>query len=398
LQSDRRAWLIVIVAVIILAITYGFLPKPVPVETAEVKRGYMRVDIEEEGKTRVMDRYVISAPVSGFALRIDFVVGDMLSKGQTITALEPLRSSVLDPRSRAEAEARVSAAEAALNSAKENTSAAQASAGFAKKGLSRIENLFKEELATQENLDAAETESHRTEAALRSSEFTVKVAQYELEAARTALKYSAADDGTGNAEKVLIKAPVNGSVLKVIHESEGVVNQGQPLIEIGDSRALEIEVDVLSADAVKIRPGTTVLFDRWGGDKPLKGVVRSVEPAGFTKISALGVEEQRVLVICDIVSPPEEWSRLGDSYRVEASFILWEDNNVLQVPTSALFRFNEGWVVFVYSDKKAELRQVQIGNRNGLRAEIVSGLSEGDSVITHPDSSIEDGAKVKLRK
>jgi len=186
--------------------------------------------------------------------------------------------------------------------------------------------------------------------------------------------------------------------LKVNNKSEGVVSQGQPLIEIGNPESLEIEVDVLSADAVKIKRGTSVLFERWGGDTPLKGKVRTVEPAGFTKISALGVEEQRVLVISDIVSPPEEWSRLGDSYRVEASFILWEDNNVLQVPSSALFRYDDGWAVFAFAAGKAELRKVVLGHRNGLIAEIISGLSEGDTVITHPDSSIKDGVKVKLRK
>lgn len=398
MHSRRRTGLIIVVAIIILAIAYGFLPKPVPVETAKATRGYMRVVIEEEGKTRVRDRYVISAPVSGFALRIDLKVGDIVSKGQAITVLEPLRSTVLDPRSRAEAKARVSAAEAALNSAKENVRAAKASAVFAKKNLERIRALFKDGLVSQENLDEAETRTHRTEAALNSSQFSVEVTRHELEAARTALKYSAANNQTGYAEKVAIKTPVSGSVLKINHKSEGVVNQGQPLIEIGDPRALEIEVDVLSADAMKIKPGTTVLLERWGGDKPLRGKVRTIEPAGFTKISALGVEEQRVLVISDIVSPRGEWSRLGDGYRVEAGFILWEDNNVLQVPSSSLFHLNDGWAVFVYTNGKARLREVTPGYRNGLRAEIKSGITEGEIVITHPDSSIEDGAKVKLRK
>lgn len=390
--------MIIFTAVIILAIGYGFIPKPVPVETAEVTRGYMRVVVEEEGKTRVKNRYLVSAPVSGFALRITPDVGDAVSKGQSITVIEPLRSALLDPRSRAEAEALIAAAGAALNSAKENARAAKAGAVFAQKELGRIGKLFEEGLAPRQHLDEAETETYRTDAALHAAEFSVEVAQYELEAARTALKYSAANAESQYAEKVIITSPVNGSVLKVNHESEGVVSQGQALIEIGDSRALEVEVDVLSADAVKIMRGTPALFERWGGDTPLRGEVRIVEPAGFTKISALGVEEQRVLVISDIVSSPKEWSRLGDGYRIETSFILWEDDNVLQVPASALFRYEDGWTVFVFADGKAELRTVKTGYVNGLRAEIVSGLSEGDIVITHPDSSIEDGMKVKLRE
>ncbi len=390
--------MIIVVAVIVLAIIYGFIPKPVSVETAKAQQGYMRVVIDEEGKTRVADRFVVSAPVSGFALRISLDVGARVNKDQTITVIEPLRPAVLDPRSRAEAKAHVSAAEASLNSAKEHTMSAKASASLALKDLKRINTLFKDELVTQENLDRAETEANRSEASLRSSEFSVKVAEHEMEAARTALKYSAADSEMRYAEKVVINTPVDGNILKVHHESEGVVNQGQPLIEIGNPGNLEIEVDVLSADAVKIKPGTPVIFERWGGDNPLKGKVITVEPAGFTKISALGVEEQRVLVISDIISPREEWSGLGDGYRVEASFILWEDDNILQVPSSALFRYENGWAVFAFNAGKAQLKKVEIGNRNGLSAEIVSGLSEGDMVITHPDSSIADGVKVKTRK
>jgi HlyD family secretion protein len=398
MQSRRRLILYGIAAVIIFAIVYGFMPKPVLVETAEVKKGYMRVAIEEEGKTRVMNRFIVSAPVAGFALRIDLDIGDPVSKGDRITELEPLRPSVLDPRSRAEAKARVAAAEASLLAAKENAQAVKADAELAKKEVERIRQLFKDSLVTQEKLDMAEADMHRTDASLRSSEFAVEVASYEKEAALTALKYSAAREQKTDTEKVAIKAPVSGRVLKINHESEGVVSGGEALIEIGDPRALEVEVDVLSADAVRIRPGTPVIFERWGGDKPLKGKVRVIEPAGFTKISALGVEEQRVLVISDIVSPPEEWMQLGDGYRVEAGFTLWEDDNVLQIPSSALFRAGSNWAVFVIKNGKAQLRTVQTGYRNGLSARIVSGLSEGEIVIPHPDNSIKDGTPVRPRK
>ena len=359
-----------------------------------VKKEYMKVEIEEEGRTRVMNRFIVSAPVAGYALRIDLDVGDLANKGDAVTQLEPLRSNVLDPRSRAEAKARVSAAGASLMATKENALVAKADSEFTQKEVERVRTLHKDGLVSQEKLDAADAEALSREAALRSSEFSVEVAQYELEAANTALKYSAAMDPAEYAEKVLIKSPVSGYVLKVNHESEGVVQAGEALVEIGDPKMLEVEVDVLSADAVRIRPGTPVLFERWGGDKPLKGKVRVVEPTGFTKISALGVEEQRVLVISDIISPPEEWAQLGDGYRVEAGFILWESEEILQVPSSALFRYEEGWAVFVMKNKKALLRKVDLGRRNGMSAQVLSGLIEGDMVITHPDSSIEDGTSI----
>jgi HlyD family secretion protein len=382
----RKTGLIIIVAFIIAAIVHGFMPGSVSVETVKVKKGYMKVEIEEEGRTRVMNRFIVSAPVAGYALRIDMAVGDLVNKGDTITRLEPLRSNVLDPRSRA-------AAEASIMAAKENALAAKADSEFTRKELERVQFLYKDGLVSQEKLDSANAEALSREAALRSSEFSVKVAQYELEAANTALKYSTMDPYE-YPDKVLINSPVSGHVLKVNHESEGVVQAGESLVEIGDPKMLEIEVDVLSADAVRIIPGTPVLFKRWGGERPLKGTVRVVEPTGFTKISALGVEEQRVLVISDIISPAKEWTQLGDGYRVEAGFILWEAKGVLQVPSSALFRYEDGWAVFVVKGKKALLRKVGLGRRNGLNAQVVSGLIEGDTVITHPDSSIEDSTSV----
>ncbi|GBE04277.1 macrolide export protein MacA [bacterium BMS3Abin09] len=387
MQIPRKTGLIIIAALIIAAIIYGFLPKPVSVETVNIKKGYMKVDIEEEGRTRVMNRFIVSAPVAGYALRINLNVGDLVNKGDAITQLEPLRSNVLDPRNRA-------AAEASIKAAKANALAAKADSEFAQKELDRTKALYKDGLVSEEKLDAANAEALGRGAALRSSEFSVEVAQYELEAADTALKYSTALETGEQMEKVMIKSPVSGYVLKVNHESEGVVQGGEALVEIGDPKMLEVEVDVLSADAVRIRPGTPVLFERWGGESPLKGKVRVVEPTGFTKISALGVEEQRVLVISDIISPPEEWKALGDGYRVEAGFILWEAEGVLQVPSSALFRYDDGWAVFVMKGKKALLRKVDLGRRNGLSAQVISGLIEGDTVITHPDSSIKNGTSV----
>jgi HlyD family secretion protein len=222
----------------------------------------------------------------------------------------------------------------------------------------------------------------------------VQVAEYDLEAARTALRYSAADDG--GHQIVPVRSPVSGNVLALLHESEGVVAPGEALIEVGDPALLEVEVEVLSSDAVRIAAGTAVRFERWGGEGELEGVVRMVEPVGFTKVSALGVEEQRVRVVVDFASPREQWERLGDQYRVEAVFIVWRGEDVLSVPSSALFRQGDGWATFVVEGETAVLRSVQPGRSSGLRTEIVSGLSVGETVVVHPDSSLQDGSPVEV--
>jgi HlyD family secretion protein len=393
----RRVVVITIIAFVILAVAYGFMPRPVPVDVVKATRGPLRVTIDEEGKTRVKDRFVVSAPVSGYMRRLELDVGNQVSKGQTIIALEPVRSRVLDPRSRAEAKATVSAAQTALNSAEEKAHAAAADAEYAKKRLERNRGLIEQGYIARDLLDQSESDATRTEANRLSAEAAVRTARSELERARASLRYSAGEEGDDPGQPVLVRTPVAGRVLKIHHESESVVNSGEPLIDIGDPSQLEVKVEVLSADAVNIRPGTPVLFERWGGDVPLTGMVRIVEPEAFTKISSLGVEEQRVLVIADITSLPESWKRLGDGYRVEASFIIWEGKDVLQVPASALFRREAEWAIFVVKDKRAHLRAVQAGKQNGLTAEILSGVSDGDLVIIHPDESIRDRGRVRIR-
>jgi len=396
-NTRRRIVVITIMALVILAVAYGFMPRPVPVDVVKAGRGPLRVTIDEEGKTRVKDRFVLSAPVSGYMRRIELDVGDQVKKGQAVVLLESMRSDVLDPRRRAEAEASVSAARAVLNSAEENARAATADAEYARLRLERNRKLHDQGYIARDVLDQSESEAKRSEANRLSAEAAVKTARSELERARAALRYSAAEGASGKMEIVTVRTPVGGRVLKLHHESEGVVNAGEPLVDIGDPSHLEVEVEVLSADAVNIGPGTTVFFERWGGDAPLEGKVKTVEPAAFTKISSLGVEEQRVLVIADITSLPESWQRLGDRYRVEASFIIWEGKNVLQIPSSALFRKGEGWAAFVMKNRKAHLREVKVGQRNGLAAEIISGIAEGETVIIHPDDSISDSVRVKVR-
>jgi HlyD family secretion protein len=383
--------------VIIALLAWGFWPQPVMVEAVAATRAPLAVTIEEEGRTRVIDRYIVSAPVDGVACRVQLEVGDPVEQGQILLGITPLESQVLDPRSRAQASARVSAAEAALRAAREQAQAATAAQEFAAAELERLRPLVEEGLVSREAFDRAETEAKTSAAARRSAEFNVEVAGYDLEAARTTLEYSAASASGVPAERVAVRAPIDGRILKVQHECEGAVRTGQPLLEVGDPSALEIEVDVLSADAVKIKPGMQVLFDRWGGEQPLQGRVRNIEPVGFTKISALGVEEQRVLVISDFTSPAEQWQRLGDGYRVEAQFILWQQADVLQVPAGSLFRYQQGWAVFVIDGNRASRREIELGQRNGLAAQIVAGLAAGEMVINHPSDAVEDGKSVRQR-
>ena len=394
MRWGRKIGLAVFALVIVFLIVQGFQPQPVVVNVAQAERGPMRVTVEEEGKTRVIDRFVVSAPIAGFARRVEMDVGDLVKRGTVLVRLDPLRARVLNPRSRAEATARVAAAEASLSAAKQDVEAAATDASFRESELKRTRELFEFSTIPKQNLDQAETDSRRAQATFRSSKFSVEVARHQLEVARTALRYSAAQQAGRPSETVAIQSPVSGRVLKLIHESEGVVQAGQALVEIGDPRGLEVEVEVLSADAVKLTPGTRTLLERWGGEWPLEAEVRTVEPVGFTKISALGVEEQRVLVIADIVSPPEEWQRLGDGYRVEAQFVLWEEAEVLQIPGNTLFRRSDGWAVFVIEAGIARRREVTLGRRNGLSAQVLSGVQQGETLIVHPDEAIDEGVEV----
>jgi HlyD family secretion protein len=398
MTARRRFGLMLLTAVIVVALGYGFWPQPLWVEAATVARRPLRVTVEAEGKTRLIDRYVLSAPVAGYLHRIDWKIGDGVRQGQPLARIDPLPSEVLDPRRRAQAEARVAASEASLQAAQEAATAARAEADYAKLEFERIAALCKQRcVVTEAERDRAESRARQTQAQLRSAQFAVEVARHEVESAKTALRHSAAQPGGAARETVIVRAPVEGQILARPRQSEGIVEPGAALLEVGDPRALEVAVDVLSADAVRIRPGTPVILDRWGGEEPLEGVTRSVEPVGFTKLSALGVEEQRVWVVADLRSPVEAWSRLGDGYRVEASFVVWQGERVLQIPASALFRQGEGWAAFVIDDGQVRRRAVEIGQRGGLTVEIRSGLAEGERVVTHPDDALREGAAVRVR-
>jgi HlyD family secretion protein len=368
-----------IAAVVLLGLVWAFIPKPVPVRTATVQRGPLQQVVEQEGKTEVVDRYAISAPVPAFLRRITLEVGDRVVRGQPVVRLEPPRSAILDPRSREEAAARVDAARAPVRQA-------EAAAARALADRQRTERLAAGGSATRQALDQATADA--TEAAAR-----LTAARADLEAAQAALSRAQSTDVLP-VQQVLL-APSAGRVLAVRRRSEGQVNPGDTLVVVGNTNQLQVRADVLSDDAVRIRPGTRVLVEQWGGDAPLQAVVRSVEPQGFTAVSSLGVEEQRVPVVADLTSPPALWEqRLGSGYRVLARFVVWESPAALQLPTSALFRLGDGWAVFVVADGRAQRRKVVIGHQTGLMTEIVSGLQAGEPVIVHPGNGVEDGVRV----
>ena len=394
MKSNRTIVITLLGLVLLALLVWGFWPGAVLIESAVAVHAPLSVTVEEEGQTRVKDRYVISAPVAGYLQRIALEVGDTVTRGQTLALMEPLRPEVLDPRTRARAEAQVAAARAAIKRAEQQVTAARAEASFARSDHARKQELQEGSLVSRDALEQSAARYREAEAELRSAGFAVEVARHELEAAETALQYSIGDNGETATETVAIRAPVDSRVLQIHRESEGVVTTGEPLLEIGDPAALEVAVDVLSADAVRIQPGSKVQLLRWGGPQVLEAIVRTVEPTGFKHISALGVEEQRVWVIADLVSPRTDWEQLGDGYRVEARFILWHANNVLQVPASALFRHDDDWAVFTIDGGKARLATLSTGHGNGLVTQILDGIEAGEHVILHPDDRIAEGVRV----
>jgi HlyD family secretion protein len=397
MQLRAKIGMLATAVIVAAGLVVGFMPRAQPVDIAEVKRAPLRVTVEEEGKTRVRERYQVSAPVAGYVRRIGLDAGDAVAAGQVLAAIDPARSVALDPRTRAQAQAQVSAAQAALAVAAENARAATAAAQLAQQERVRAESLRQSNFLSAQALDTARSAETRARASEQAAAHGVSVARFELEMARAAVASTTRLQAGGTAEQFQVRAPVAARVLKLLQESESAVAAGQPLLEIGNPETLEIEVEVLSTHAVKIAPGSNVILDRWGGEGSLQGVVRVVEPSGFTKISALGVEEQRVRVIVDLTSPRDVWQRLGDGYRVEARFVLWEGADVLQLPTSALFRHGEGWAVFAIDGRRARLTPVTTGQRAGLTTQLLSGLAAGARVVSHPDDKISDGTRVKPR-
>lgn len=380
--TRRQAVLAGIAVLVLLVLVWMMRPAALAVQVGEVTTGPMAVTVEDEGQTRVVDRYVVTSPVMAFAQRVTLEVGDVVEAGQPVVRLEPPRAAILDPRSQTEASARVSAARANLQQAE--IAAQQATAD-----MQRLERLHAEGAIAQQQVEQAAVAAARALAGRDA-------ARAELNAAQAAQRTAS---GTGAVQAVAdaINAPTSGRVLAVHHQSEGPVAPGQPLLEIGDTQQLQVQVEVLSQDAVRIRPGTRVLLEQWGGPATLEAVVTHVDPQGFTRISALGVEERRVRVLANITTPADQYAGLGSGYRVVARFIVQEAPSVLQVPTTALFRHGEGWAAFVVEGDVARLRPVEIGMQAGLATEVLAGLQVGDVVIVHPGNDVADGARVASR-
>lgn len=392
----RRGLTLLAVSMLIGALVLGFRPTPRLVDTEVVGRGHLAVTVEAEGRTRVIDRYQISAPIAGVVRRLTLDVGDGVAAGDVVAVLDALAAPALDKRSRQQAQARVAAAEAELAATREAVKAAEAADAYASSELARLDRLGRQGMVSRTELDKARSDARRAAAELASARFRVSTAQHELESARMQLTFAGELDGVG-AGVVELRAPVAGRVLRRELESAHVAQPGDPILEIGDSARLEVEVDVLSADAVRIAPEMRVWLERWGEPEPLEGRVERIEPTAFTKISALGVEEQRVWVIVAIISPHARWARLGDAYRVNARFVLWEADDVLKVPTSSLFRQGDAWSVFVLADGRARQRSVRVGQRGALYSQVLEGVVPGDRVIVHPDREILDGVRARER-
>ena len=393
-----RHWVVsLLLASVIVMLAVGFWPQASPVEVAVAHIGPMQVTLEEEGRTRLRHRYLITAPVAGMASRVTLRVGDPVVSGQPLLDILPLASSILDPRSRVLAEADVAAAKAALQAAAQRVQAAQAALVFADNELARLRALLQRQLIAADEVEHATMEATRLQAEWRSAKFQVEVAQYELQARQAVVDASSLQAKPAVDERLPIVAPITGRVLRVEADFQRPVMLGEPLLEVGDPTALEVAVDLLSADAVGVKPGMAVLLQRWGGDAPLAGQVTTIEPIGFTKVSALGVEEQRVWVIVAITSPAQAWERLGDGYRVEAAFVLWQSDAVLQVPASSLFRYQDGWAVFGIEAGRAVRRLVVTGQRNGRSAQVLAGISAGETIVDHPAENLQAGTRVEAR-
>lgn len=381
-------------ALVVAAIVVGFLPKPIRVETASVQRGPLVVSVLEEGKTRIRHRHTISPPVAGFLNRVELRAGAPIRAGHTVLAtIEPTLSPLLDPRARAEAEVRVRAAEAVKQSREAERERAATALDLARRELARAESLRKTEVISAREWDQAENRVQMLSREANVAEFAVRVAEFEIAQTRAALVQVQRPPGE-SAEPFRIVSPVDGYVLNVFQESARAIAAGEPIMEVGDPRDLEAEIELLSSDAVAVAPGAEVSIEQWGGETPLRGRVTVVERAGFTKISALGVEEQRVRVRVDFIDPIPTGRVLGDRFRVEARIVTWRSDDVLLVPTGALFRRGGDWMTFVVEGGRAHARVVAIAHHNGSAAEVMKGLEAGDRVIVHPPDSVGEDVRV----
>ena len=387
-----RIWFLGVFAAgsVVAFVIVAFRPGPVLVEIAKVTRGPMQITVNAEGRTRVRERYVVSAPVMGRLGRIELSEGDVVKPGTLLTELIP---APLDSRTISQNRAALQAAEAESRAANAQVEQARATLDQAQRDRQRYERLSETGVIAPKIRDDAVTAEAVAAKALEAAKFSANAARFRVETARSALLSATADAGAG-AQPIRLRSPANGRILRVLQESERVVQAGTPLIEIGDPAAIELVFDVLSSDAVKIARGASILVENTGTETVLKGHVQTVEPSAFTKVSALGIEEQRVNIIGNL----DESSVLGDGYRIEGRIVIWSQPNVLRIPISALFRTGEAWTVFTVNEGRAVLQTVRIGHRNDSEAEILEGISEGRTVVRYPNDNLKDGSRVRIGK
>ncbi|MBY0512008.1 MAG: HlyD family efflux transporter periplasmic adaptor subunit [Rhodospirillaceae bacterium] len=383
---------------LVAAAVWFFRPNPVGVDLATVARSSMEVTVDDEARTRIRQVYTVSAPLAGKVLRTPLQVGDQVTADETVVAvMQPSTPAFHDVRTHDELRGALAAADAAVTLAGAEQRRIEAALSFARSDLKRAQPLAEKGTISQAALDKAVLVVDTNEAALASAKAQLQVRRYERASVAARVGNPSAIGVNDSDCCIRIQAPVTGQVLKRVQESEAVVPAGAALVEIGNPLDLEIVADLLSTDAVRIKPNAAVHIDGWGGP-PVKGRVKRIEPAGFLKVSALGIEEQRVRTIVDFTDPPEAWKQLGHDYRVIVHVETWKGDNVLTVPVSALFRIGDNWAVFTEKDGKALTTQVEIGQRNSRVAEVLSGLSEGDRVVLHPSDRVAGGTRIAQRK
>lgn len=403
-KISRNLFIFAAVAAVSATIALTLMPKPTEVDLGVVNRGDLAVTIDEEGRTRVRETYTVSTPVAGRLLRVEMHAGDLVTQGETVVAkMRPINPAVLDSRTREQAIAAVDVARASLRVAEANLNAAIASEELAEAAFRRTRALAERGIESEATLERAEGNLRSSRASRETAEAAIAMREAELANARASLNgredIGQADaGGDHDGDEIPLYAPIDGRILQVLQESETTLPVGAPIMEIGDVASdLEVVSELISSDAVQVSEGDPVILRDWGGDNDLHGEVRRVHPFGETKYSALGVEEQRVRVEIDLLSPIEERTALGHGYRLEVAIVVWQANDVLLVPASALFREDGNWSVFVAKDGEAHLTQIEIGQSNGVLTQVISGIGEGDQVILYPSAAIEQGSKIVPR-
>lgn len=387
---------LLVVGLIAAAAVATLWPRPQKVQVAPVTAGWMEVAILQDGVTRIKDRYQVSATVGGKLLRIGLRPGDEIQRGKSsIAVIQPSPPAMLDARQIAQLNANVEAAKRQVELSEARRVQAEAQLRQSETNFGRLKSLSEKGGVSLAELELAEVDYRTKSEGLRVANFESEIRGFERQQAEVALKHFT-DDESNDPLQFEIRAPIDGVVLRVFEESSTVVAPGTPLLEVGNPADLEIVVDVLSTDAVKIQAGNAVILDHWGGDRNLLAEVRRVEPAAFTKVSALGVEEQRVNIIADFREPPDVVARLGDQYRVEARIVVWKQDQITQVPNNALFRLNGQWSVFLVEAQKLRVASVEVGKRNETHAQVLAGVQPGQQVVIYPSDLLEDGQAVEV--